>query len=156
MSGCSMGAFVPACSLGGVPCLGWVPRMTSVKAALWDGTMLLSPGLPLDVLPQPLLSHCARSSSCVNFAGLLVRVFELPPRDWEITQLQGCCKHERHRLSVNRLYIWLVPKMSVAQESCVGQTPTFQGKQPEETTAFPDPNARCAQRYSFIPPDTGT
>lgn len=77
--------------------------------------------------------------SCMKFPGLLKNMSELPSKDREIAQLQGCHKHVRHRLPVEGLHIWLVPKMHVSQENCEGQTQSFQEKQPEEITAFPGP-----------------
>lgn len=125
--------------------------MTCAKAYLWDGTMPLSPGLALDVLPPPLFSCSAPSSSCMNFPGLLKNVFKLSPRDWETTQLWGHCEHERHRLSVKGLHICMVPKTSVAQETCEGQTQAFKESN-QKKLHF---QVQMLQT-SFIPPDIGT
>lgn len=84
LSSCSVRAFTAVCSLSSVLYLGWDSRIISVKAALWDRTMLPSPELFLNVLPWPLFSHCAQSSNWMNLLGLLRNVLELPPRDWEI------------------------------------------------------------------------
>lgn len=133
------------------PLVMWAPRLTSMKAALCDETILLSLGLPFDILSWPLLSCCVSSSISMNFPGLLRNVFELPPMEQEVAQLQGHHNHEKSSLSVEVLPVWLIPKKSIAQETCEGWTLSFQERQPEKLHHFQD-QILLMHKDSFILP----
>lgn len=134
VSSCSVRALLPVCFPGSVLYLGRASRMTSVKAALWEGTMLPSPGLFLNVLPWPLLSHCARSSNWMNLLGLLRNVFELPPRDWKLLSYRAAASTK------GTGFLWEGSTFGWSPRSVLFRKPAkdkaFKEKNPEYPTIF--------------------